>query len=67
MKWDEAKVAERRRLAHKLVRRYLNAEATVAQFGAFEWMLSAWHIAHIPFVFLLVISTFVHIFAVHAY
>jgi hypothetical protein len=67
MKWDEVKVADRRRLAHKLVRRYLNAEAAVAQFGAFEWMLSAWHIAHIPFVFLMVISTFVHIFAVHAY
>jgi hypothetical protein len=67
MKWDEAKVTERRRLAHKLVRRYLNAEAIVAQFGAFEWMLSAWHFAHIPFVFMLVISTIFHIFAVHAY
>jgi hypothetical protein len=67
MKWDQAKVADRRRLAHKLVRRYLNAEAKVAQFGAFEWMLSAWHIAHIPFVFLLVFSTLFHIFAVHAY
>lgn len=67
MKWDETKIAERRRLAHKLVRRYLNAEARVAQFGAFEWMLSAWHVAHIPFVFLLIVSTVVHIFAVHAY
>jgi hypothetical protein len=67
MQWDEVKIEDRRRLAHKLLRRYLNAEARVAQFGAFEWMLSAWHIAHIPFVFLLVISTLVHIFAVHAY
>ena len=67
MKWDAQKVSERRRLAHKLTRRYLNAEVRVAQFGAYEWMLSAWHIAHIPFVYLLVASTLVHIFAVHAY
>ena len=67
MNWDAPKVSERRRLAHKLTRRYLNAEVRVAQFGAYEWMLSAWHIAHIPFVYLLVVSTFVHIFAVHAY
>ena len=65
--WDADKISEHRRLARKLVRRYLNAEVKVAQFGAFEWMLAAWHIAHIPFVFLLVISTLVHIFAVHAY
>jgi len=67
MKWEADKVADRRRLAHKLTRRYLNAEVRVAQFSAYEWMLSAWHIAHIPFVYLLVVSTFVHIFAVHAY
>lgn len=67
LQWNAAKVADHRRLAHKLIRRYLNAEVRVAQFGAYEWMLSAWHVAHIPFVFLLVISTVVHIFAVHAY
>jgi hypothetical protein len=67
LQWDERKVAEHRRLARKMVRRYLNAVVRVAQFGAYEWMLSAWHVAHVPFVFLLIISTFVHIFAVHAY
>lgn len=67
LQWNADKVREHRRLARKLVMRYLNAEVRVAQFGAYTWMLSAWHIAHIPFVFMLVISTFVHIFAVHAY
>jgi hypothetical protein len=65
--WSTRQTNEHRRLAHKLVRRYLNAVVRVAQFGSYEWMLSAWHIAHIPFVFLLVISTFIHIFAVNAY
>ena len=67
LQWNEAKIRDHRRLARKLVMRYLNAEVRVAQFGAYTWMLSAWHIAHIPFVFLLVISTLIHIFAVHAY
>jgi len=67
LKWDAYKVAEHKRLARKLVRRYLTAEVRVAQFGAYEWMLSAWHVAHIPFVYLLVASTLFHIFAVHAY
>lgn len=66
-KWSSRQTREHARLAHKLVRQYLNAVVRVAQFGSYEWMLSAWHIAHIPFVFLLVISTLVHIFAVHAY
>ncbi|MGI9135415.1 MAG: hypothetical protein ACR2I0_15975 [Rhodoferax sp.] len=65
--WDASQVKEHRRLARKLVRRYLNAVVRVAQFGSYEWMLSAWHVAHIPFVFLLGISTLIHIFAVHAY
>jgi hypothetical protein len=67
LQWNPEKVVDHRRLARKLVRRYLNAEVRVAQFSAYEWMLSAWHVAHIPFVYLLVISTLVHIFAVHAY
>lgn len=65
--WDAQALAEHRRLAHKLVAQYLNAVARVAQFSAYKWLLSAWHVAHIPFVFLLIISTLVHIFAVHAY
>jgi hypothetical protein len=66
-KWSPQQVREHKRLARKLVRRYLNAVVRVAQFGSYEWMLSAWHIAHIPFVLLLIISTLIHIFAVHAY
>ncbi len=65
--WDRHQRAEHKRLARKLVRRYLNAVVRVEQFGAYEWMLSAWHIAHIPFVYLLAVTTVIHIFAVHAY
>ena len=65
--WTRRQRAEHERLARKLVRQYLNAVVRVAQFGSYEWMLSAWHVAHIPFVFLLVVSVVIHVFAVHAY
>lgn len=65
--WDEASLAKRQKLAKKLIRRYLNAVVRVAQFTAFERLFSLWHVAHIPFVYLLVISSIIHVIAVHAY
>ena len=65
--WDAKSLAKRRQLARKLVRRYLNAVVRVAQFTAYERLFSLWHVAHIPFVYLLVISSIAHVIAVHAY
>ena len=50
-----------------LVRRYLNAVVRVAQYTAFERLFAQWHVAHLPFVYLMVISAVVHVIAVHAY
>jgi hypothetical protein len=65
--WDQAHRIKRQRLAQKLVRRYLNAIVRVAQFTAYERLFSLWHVAHIPFVYLLVLSAVIHVIAVHAY
>lgn len=65
--WDNKSLAKREYLARKLVRRYLNAVVRVAQFTAYERLFSLWHVAHLPFVYLLVISAVVHVVAVHAY
>lgn len=65
--WDASSVARRERLARKLVRRYLNSVVRVAQYTAYERLFSLWHVAHIPFVYLLVASAIVHVIAVHAY
>jgi hypothetical protein len=51
----------------KLVRSYLHAVVGVAQFSAFERLFALWHLAHLPFVYLLIISAIVHVVAVHAY
>ena len=65
--WAGDDVVRRERLARKLVRRYLNSVVRVAQYTAYERLFSLWHVAHIPFVYLLVASSIVHVIAVHAY
>lgn len=65
--WSTQDIAYRKRLTHQLVRRYLTAVVRVAQYTAYARLFSFWHVAHIPFVYLLVISAVVHVLAVHAY
>jgi hypothetical protein len=65
--WSTKDLSKRKRHSKKLVQQYLQAVTRVAQFTAYERMFSLWHIAHIPFVYLLVISAVVHVIAVHAY
>lgn len=52
------KVYLRRRLAE--IRR-------VAQFGFFDRLFSLWHIVHVPFFIMMVLSAIVHVLAVHMY
>jgi hypothetical protein len=67
LQWREEDVRQRERRARKLIDRYLEAVVRVAQFTAYERMFALWHLAHLPFVYLLVISAVVHVVAVHAY
>ena len=46
---------------------YLHSVVRVAQFSAYSFLFSLWHVAHIPFVYVLIVTTLVHIYAVHAY
>lgn len=65
--WDADDRRRRRRQALRLVDRYLMAVVRVAQFSAYERVFALWHVAHLPFVYLLVFSAVVHVVAVHAY
>jgi len=66
-KWSRQDLVRRERTSRKLVRRYLTAVVRVAQYTAYERLFSLWHVVHVPFVYLLVISAVVHVIAVHAY
>jgi hypothetical protein len=65
--WDSEKFERRRHSARRLLHSYLATVQEVAQFKTYERMFSAWHILHVPFVYLLVISAIVHVVAVHMY
>ncbi|MFZ2650719.1 MAG: hypothetical protein WA210_11525 [Burkholderiaceae bacterium] len=65
--WDRGALHQRQRLARKLVRRYLSAVVRVAHYTAYERVLALWHVVHIPFFYLLLVSAIVHVVAVHVY
>jgi len=47
--------------------RTLQAAQRRAQFSTYERLFSLWHVVHIPFLFMLLITALVHVVAVHAY
>jgi hypothetical protein len=65
--WTRRKLKARLRAASALVDEYLMGAQRVALFTAWSRVFSWWHVAHVPFVYLLVISAIVHVIAVHAY
>ena len=65
--WSKQDLKRRRSRAKKMVDAYLNSVVRVAQFSAYSFLFSLWHVAHIPFVYVLVITALVHVYAVHAY
>jgi hypothetical protein len=65
--WDELKLRRRLRQGRSTIHAHLRAVVDVARFRAYERLFSAWHILHVPFVLLLVVSGIVHVVAVHMY
>jgi len=65
--WERAKLQHRLAAASEKIRSYLEAARHTAQFSIYERLFSLWHILHVPFVFMLVISGVVHVIAVHMY
>ncbi len=66
-RWSKQDLTHRRLRAKGLVDRYLNSVVRVAQFTAYSFLFSLWHVAHIPFVYVLILTALVHVYAVHAY
>ncbi len=53
--------------AVQLISKYLSKVQTVAQFKKFEQIFSAWHILHIPLMFMMVGTAIFHVIWVHMY
>jgi hypothetical protein len=65
--WPRAQLALNYGLAKQQINRYVDAVIQTAQFTGWERLFSLWHIAHVPFVYLLFFSGAVHVIAVHIY
>lgn len=65
--WNRQIQNSHRRLARQEAAEYVAIVCSVAQFQAWKRLFSLWHVAHIPFVFLLVGSGIAHVVAVHLY
>jgi hypothetical protein len=56
-----------RKVTYKYIRNYTNLMGRVAQFSFYERLFALWHVFHLPFFFMLIISALVHVLAVHMY
>jgi hypothetical protein len=65
--WSSAKFSERLSYSKGMIRSYLDAVQDTAQFTTYEKLFSLWHVLHVPFVYMLVISAIFHVIAVHMY
>jgi hypothetical protein len=55
------------RTARRFLRQRLREIRRVAQFSAYERLFFLWHVVHVPFFFMMVLSAVVHVLAVHMY
>lgn len=65
--WSHAERSRRYMGGKTFINSYVEAINKVAQFGVFERMFSIWHIAHVPLIFLLLVTAIIHVIAVHMY
>jgi hypothetical protein len=65
--WSRGHFRRRRRQATALTRHYLLSIVRVAQLAAYVRLFALWHMLHVPFLYLLIVTACFHVFAVHAY
>lgn len=63
----ESRMLDIEQVAADLVSQYLRQIQTVAQFKKFEQIFSAWHILHIPLMYMMVLTAIFHVIWVHMY
>jgi hypothetical protein len=65
--WNEETYQRRLKRHVDLVDDYARAIVRMSQFMVWTRLFALWHIAHIPFVYLLIVTAIVHVYAVHIY
>ena len=65
--WSKRRYLAERRAARVHVTHYMRAVDDVALFTVWERVFALWHVAHVPLVYLLILSGVAHVVAVHMY
>jgi len=65
--WDRDKLRRRYGRASRLVGEFLVSVQRLSQFDVYDRLFRLWHVAHVPLVYLLVLSGIAHVVAVHMY
>ena len=65
--WDNASVRQKRREFKRQLREYIMVLKKVALFRVYERFFAFWRNAHVPLLYLLLMSGIVHVIAVHMY
>jgi hypothetical protein len=65
--WNRKMFRRRLRAARELAADYLTTVQRIAEFSGWERVFALWHVAHVPFVYMMVLSAVAHVIAVHAY
>lgn len=66
-RWSREQVFHHWKMSCRQIDAYIEAVRSAAQFGAYERIFRLWHVLHIPLLYLLFISSVVHVVAVHMY
>jgi hypothetical protein len=66
-RWRRSEALRHYQEARAMIWRFLALSKRVAQFRSYERLFSLWHVAHIPFVYMLAASAVVHVIAVNMY
>lgn len=56
-----------RAVSERYIQDYVRLMVKVAQFSFYERLFSLWHVLHLPLFFMLILTTVIHVLAVHMY
>jgi hypothetical protein len=65
--WPKAQLRNARRAGNRALSAHLNAVRRVSDLRFFERLFSLWHLLHLPLYVMLIITGWVHVYAVHVY
>jgi len=65
--WTDDELAAKYSMLKEHVKSFLNASVRACEFSIYERLFGLWHLLHYPMFIMLVISAFVHVYAVHMF